>query len=78
VLLPGALGICAVLKLQQNQKSDIMLLPLFFLMSLMTDIIPQGPILPLHKLGCSLKYKPGQTKTLMFFQGSNTPATIAP
>lgn len=36
VLLPGAWGICAVLKLQQNQDPDIRLLPLFFLMRLMT------------------------------------------
>lgn len=78
VLLPGALGICAVPKLQQNQESDIRLLPLFFFMCLMTDIVPQGPILPLPKLCCSLEYKPGQNETLMLFQGSNTPATVSP
>lgn len=36
VLLPRAWGICAVLKLQQNQDPDIRLLPLFLLMCLMT------------------------------------------
>lgn len=46
VFFPGALGICAVLKLQQNQESDIRLLPLFFLMCLTTDIVPQGLIFP--------------------------------